>query len=202
LYEAKDNHFRSEGDTPAFLHVINSGLRSDEHPSFGGWGGRFAFRNGVWKSVDTKETAPERHSILRWAEDFQNDWAARADWCVKTYADANHPPQVVLSHAEQLTAQPGSLLELDARDSIDPDGDDLSIRWQWYREASDCKASVEVEDDPLPTVNVRIPIDAQDGDFIHFICKVTDNGTPRLTRYGRVIIKVSDQAVGGRSDSE
>lgn len=31
----------SEGDSPAFLHLIDRGLRQLEDPGFGGWGGRF-----------------------------------------------------------------------------------------------------------------------------------------------------------------
>lgn len=31
----------SEGDSPSFLHLIDKGLRSMEHPEWGGWGGRF-----------------------------------------------------------------------------------------------------------------------------------------------------------------
>jgi predicted aldo/keto reductase-like oxidoreductase len=33
--------FISEGDSPAFLYALDNGLRSYEHPSYGGWGGRF-----------------------------------------------------------------------------------------------------------------------------------------------------------------
>ena len=33
--------FISEGDTPSFLYLIDRGLRSIEHPSYGGWGSRF-----------------------------------------------------------------------------------------------------------------------------------------------------------------
>ena len=35
-----DGDFRSEGDSPAFLHTIPNGLRSLESPNWGGWGGR------------------------------------------------------------------------------------------------------------------------------------------------------------------
>ncbi|MCB1209812.1 MAG: DUF1593 domain-containing protein, partial [Verrucomicrobiales bacterium] len=50
LYKAHaDGHFRSEGDSPAFLHTIPTGLRSMESPDFGGWGGRFVkVRDNTW----------------------------------------------------------------------------------------------------------------------------------------------------------
>lgn len=192
LYEAQDGHFRSEGDTPSFLHVIRTGLRSEEHPSYGGWGGRFALNNSVWKSVDTNDTAPESHSILRWAIDFQNDWAARADWCVKGYSDANHPPNVILSHETRLTAQAGHQLKLDATNSNDPDGDGLSFKWQLYLEASHCQAAIPLEATRHSMADFDVPGEASAGETLHFICTVTDSGSPSLTRYARVVVTVVD----------
>ena len=50
LYRAKDNgDFRSEGDSPSFMHSINTGLRNMENPGWGGWGGRYVRRrNNTW----------------------------------------------------------------------------------------------------------------------------------------------------------
>ena len=49
-YKAHENgDFRSEGDSPAFLHTINVGLRNLENPSWGGWGGRYVLvRENTW----------------------------------------------------------------------------------------------------------------------------------------------------------
>ena len=45
----EEGDFRSEGDSPAFLHLINTGLRSMESPSNGGWGGRYInVRDNTW----------------------------------------------------------------------------------------------------------------------------------------------------------
>jgi len=50
LYQAQDDgSFRSEGDSPAFLHAIPTGLRSVESPDWGGWGGRYVrVRDNTW----------------------------------------------------------------------------------------------------------------------------------------------------------
>lgn len=50
LYKAhEDGRFRSEGDSPALLHVIPTGLRSGQSPDWGGWGGRFVkVRENTW----------------------------------------------------------------------------------------------------------------------------------------------------------
>lgn len=37
-----------------------------------------------------------------WADAFQNDFAARADWSVKSYEESNHSPVVELGHAADL----------------------------------------------------------------------------------------------------
>ena len=45
----KAGDFRSEGDSPAFIHNINTGLRNMESPSYGGWGGRYInVRENTW----------------------------------------------------------------------------------------------------------------------------------------------------------
>ena len=44
-----EGDFRSEGDSPAFLHTIPTGLRSVASPGWGGWGGRFVrVRDNTW----------------------------------------------------------------------------------------------------------------------------------------------------------
>lgn len=54
IYEARDGAFRSEGDSPSFMHQIDVGLRSLEHPGWGGWGGRFVQErpgSNVWRGA-------------------------------------------------------------------------------------------------------------------------------------------------------
>ncbi len=189
MYEAKEGRFRSEGDTPALLHVIDTGLRSHAHPSFGGWGGRFAFSHGVWKSVDKKHASP--HSILRWARDFQHDWAARADWCVESYERANHPPQVLLTGAADLQAHAGDVVRLSANRSYDPDQDALTYLWWHYVEAGSYHGPLQIQHAHLAEVEVAVPMDARAGDTLHVVCQVSDDGEPPLTRYQRVIITVA-----------
>ena len=92
-YEASARGFQSQGDSPSFMHQIDVGLRSLEHPSYGGWGGRFipeAKSKRVWR--DARDGGDVGKPIWRFSAAFQNDWAARADWCVKQRGDANHPP--------------------------------------------------------------------------------------------------------------
>ncbi|MDE3197334.1 MAG: DUF1593 domain-containing protein, partial [Acidobacteriota bacterium] len=69
-YEPNNGAFRSEGDSPSFIHQIDVGLRSLESPGFGGWGGRFVPEkpgvNGIWK--DEADDGDLYKPIWRWAE--------------------------------------------------------------------------------------------------------------------------------------
>lgn len=193
-YEANDGAFRSEGDSPAFMHQIDVGLRSLEHPYFGGWGGRFVEEKpgvtNVWKDAadDGNVTKP----IWRWAEAFQNDWAARADWCVKPWRQANHPPVAFLQTPKDVQASPGATVTISVRGSTDPDGDKLTYSWWHYRDVGTYKQQVLIQGEDRAVASVQIPRDAKAGDTIHLIAEVTDSGKPPLTRYSRVIVTVSE----------
>ena len=195
-YQSQDGAFRSEGDSPAFMHQIEVGLRSREHPSYGGWGGRFTGekpgQTNVWK--DAEDEGSVGKAIWRWAEAFQHDVAARADWCVKPYADANHPPAVWLTTPADVGAAPGAKVSLDVTGSTDPDGDKLSFLWWHYRDPGTHKGEVAIKDAERPAASVTVPADAKPGDTIHLIAQVTDGGKPPLTRYARVIITVTPAA--------
>ncbi len=187
MYEHKEMRFRSEGDSPAFLHVINTGLRSDEDPTYGGWGGRFIqIGKHYWKSAD-RDQQQEPNSILRWAIDFQNDWAARADWCVSSYEQANHPPEVTLKSSADLVAHPGQIVQLAAQ-ADDSDGDELDYHWWHHAEASTSESTITIEDMTQAHASMRMPDDCQPGETVHVICEVQDDGSPPLTRYRRVIV--------------
>ena len=45
----EEGDFRSEGDSPAFMHTIETGLRNLENPDWGGWAGRYVkVRDNTW----------------------------------------------------------------------------------------------------------------------------------------------------------
>ena len=213
--------FRSEGDSPAFLHAIPTGLRSLESPDYGGWGGRYvrvrentwldpvpdstyAYPAGRWYSSTAwgreymRHTYPDRgedmaayfHPLARWTTALQRDFAARADWCVLPYAEANHPPVVTLGHPEDLTARPGDTITLSAAGTTDPDGDSLTYRWWYHAEASKVAADVVIQGAGAQEGATLVIPDTAKGSTLHLICEVTDSGSPVLTRYRRVIITV------------
>jgi hypothetical protein len=195
-YESSNGAFRSEGDSPAFMHQIDVGLRSLENPAYGGWGGRFVLEKpgttNVWKEAEDDGSIYK--PIWRWAEAFQQDWAARADWSVKPYGEANHPPVVALGGPLDVEVTPGSTLKLDLSASTDPDGDELRYSWWHYREPGTFKGEVTIREGSRGVVQAQIPQDAKHGETIHFVGQVTDSGKPSLTRYTRVIATVRNAA--------
>ena len=134
-YHAFD--FISEGDSPSFLYLVDTGLRSLEDPSWGGWGGRFG-ADGINSVADYDPYSGQfeaSYTLTRWFDDLNNDFAARVDWCTATtYADANHAPRVHVAEGVDVMATPGEELTLTAVGE-DPDGDELTYHWWRYAEA-------------------------------------------------------------------
>lgn len=133
-------------------------------------------------------------TLFRWRDDFQNDFAARMDWCIKTYPEANHPPVPALGHPDKITVKSGENFVLDASGTSDPDGDNLSYLWFQYPEAGSYEKIIPID---LAENLYRIPrIKAPAVDkpeTVHFILKVTDKGNPPLTRYKRVIVNITPE---------
>lgn len=72
---------------------------------------------------DLKNGVPDSHyTFQRWLPAIQNDWAARADWCVADeYSKANHQPVARILGESVRTVRPGEKIILDASPSFDPD---------------------------------------------------------------------------------
>lgn len=185
-----------EGDSPSFLAFLPFGLSNPDHPEWGGWGGRYrrdergVFRNEadlVNGQYDVKA------SVWRWRKDIQNEFAARMEWCVKSYAEANHPPTAVLNgapgvNAVHISTQPGETVTLSSSGSSDPDGDQLHSHWTVYPEAGTYPQSLSLDTDG-DSATLRVPQDAA-GHTIHVILSVRDAGSPQLTRHRRAVIAV------------
>lgn len=132
--------------------------------------------------TDTAVFTGNMVSVWRWRDDFQNDFAARMDWTIKTYKEANHPPVPALNHADKITVKSVEQFYLDASGSTDPDGDHLSYLWFQYMEAGTCKQPVKFElAENLYLTAVIAPV-VDKPETVHFILKVTDKGTPALSR--------------------
>jgi hypothetical protein len=191
--------FISEGDSPAYFFMLNYGLRSMEDPSFGGLGGRFVqsptnprrWEDGRTVTDFNPYTGKDESSYpqIRWIEDLQNDFAARADWCVKEYKDANHAPVVKANHPMDLSAKTGEKVILGAT-ATDPDGNQLKYSWWQYMEAGSFAFAITLTGADSKEASFTVPADAESGKTIHIILEVSDNGIPVLTRYQHFVVTV------------
>ncbi|KAL5050879.1 hypothetical protein BDW71DRAFT_215054 [Aspergillus fruticulosus] len=223
-----------EGDTPTFLYLIPNGLGCADHPEWGSWGGRYApvdvglaarhYSDTVDRVVgaDGRCYVSNRATIWRWREAYQNDFAARMRWTVEGAAAANHAPVVIVNGDQgpeplMIFAGAGECVFLDASDSYDPDGDQLSFRWFQYREPTAALglvidpqvAALEItstEDTGVPSGKVKITLPEPEhcavrfgfgsnmatGQTLHVILEVKDSGLPCLYSYKRIVIQVTN----------
>ena len=147
--------------------------------------------DSIWSSVDNRSYVSNQVSIWRWREAFQNDFAARMDWCTKSYSEANHPPVPKLAHADSFSVKTGEQFHLNSDGTFDPDGDSMSYLWFQYKEAGTYPGVISFK--PYAPNLYNLPVYAPEVNkpqTIHFILQVTDKGIPALTRYKRVIVTV------------
>lgn len=138
---------------------------------------------------DTIMFSDNKVTLWRWREDFQNDFAARMDWCLKSYENANHAPIATLNHSDRITVKSGKGFSLDASLSTDPDGDNLSFVWFHYPEAGSYATVINPGTENLVRHWVIAP-EVKKTETAHFILRVTDKGHPALSQYRRVIVTI------------
>lgn len=187
-----EGNFISEGDTPCYLNLIDNGLRAWEHQNWGGWAGRRKELSDEERSAGFTAPYAMRGTTDPILPDFvpavQNSFAARMAWSTTPdYKAVNHEPMV--EGPLSLVAKAGETLKLKVS-AIDPDGNDLACAWSHWKIDGSYKGDVAISDISVPATSVTIPSDAREGDNIHLILTVADNGTPQLTRYLRTVITV------------
>lgn len=184
----------SEGDTPSFLNLISNGLGADDDFTLGGWGGRSAYDEPAYKPnhvTDTiiKDDGDPNKMYWRWVPAVQNDFAARMDWNVASYQDANHEPNARVLGNLRRNVTPGQVISLDARPTNDPDGDALTYHWWEYSDSDSLKSTVTINK-PDAKTGASFVVPNEPGKQIQVILEVTDDGTPALTSYQRLILTI------------
>ena len=198
--------FLGEGDSFTFLNLLGNGLRAYEDETPGGWAGhgvtatavQGAGQFGAVNSYDDLLRLQERAGAAgrppspdpNFTPAAQNDFAARMRWSVTpTYAGANHEPRVTIRGGSRISARAGETIRLAGAVS-DPDGNAVAVRWWQWKDVGSYPGRVTLTNPGALDTSIRVPSDASAGQTIHLILEATDNGTPPLTRYQRVIISV------------
>jgi len=198
-----------EGDNHTFMNMLGNGLRAYEAGFYGGWGGRDTGNKAIFNfSIPTSDSsAPDTSSTAmanvlgamnntqaaeRYPNFFpqaQRDFAARLKWSVTAqYAQANHEPVVTIEGPLHIMASAGEKIRLNGS-VYDPDGNAVSAQW-WQFPVGTYPGKVPIYSPEAWQTEIQIPKDAVGGQTIHLIFEATDNGTPALTRYQRVIVTI------------
>ena len=118
----------------------------------------------------------------------QNDFAARLKWAVTAkFSDANHPPKVRIKGSLNIAALAGSTVTLRAEVS-DPDRNNVTVKWWQYNDAGTYPGDITFSAPTALKTTFRVPAEAKPGQTIDVVLEATDDGTPHLTRYQRVVI--------------
>ncbi|MBN7812776.1 DUF1593 domain-containing protein [Algoriphagus sp. H41] len=197
-----------EGDNHTVMNMLGNGLRAFEAGTFGGWGGRsivttqpsvVAGMSSSGSADDMAATLSNQNRAQTDLEPFPNyfpaaqqDFAARMQWAVTpNFKDANHAPILKIEGPLTLMGSPGQKIKLHAFTS-DPDGDEVSLSW-FQTPVSGFGAKAEFAQTEGKSIELTLPKDAAAGQEIHVIVAAKDTGSPALTSYQRVVIRVKGQ---------
>lgn len=205
--------FLGEGDTFTYLNLIDNGLSAYRDDTRGGWAGHVivnaaasgtAARAGqggassfeaFMRSLEaigpdgpaTRPPSPQPN----FTPAAQNDFAARLAWSITpTYAGANHVPVVAVRTGGRVSARAGETVRLEGVVS-DPDGNAVTVRWWRWKDVDTYPGDVSIAQPTALVTQVTVPNDALPGQTIQLVLEATDDGTPALTRYQRVVVLVT-----------
>lgn len=182
-----------ESASVTFLSLIPNGLNVPEQIGLSSWGGRL--EGPELRPVDSRADAepgsdgdPRFASVHRWRRAVQNDFAARLDWCVKPYRNANHAPEGRIAGDAVRSVKPGESIDLDASGSLDADENALTFEWQIDLPPGETHGCTFAPADQART-RLTVAADARPRE-VPVLLIVRDNGSPSLEGYARVKITV------------
>ena len=190
--------FLSEGDSPSFFHLLDFGLNPTFNPGYGGLGGRFVQSEDLSSRWEDNQASAEynpytqkmdaQYSQIRWIEVLQNDFAARANWCISDFKNANHSPNVSVTE-NSLNAKAGDMVHINATID-DPDNNKINLNFWEYKEAGSGHGIVTINQKNNTQAEVSLSSSFKKGDTVHIIVQGNDDGTPTLTNFQRVVITI------------
>lgn len=180
------SHLVVEGDTPSFLWLLPNGLSDPMDRTAGNWGGKFNAGKSTNKGRSSVRPSEKKYEPFRlytesgskdqvnkWSNQYQNDFAARMDWCTKPFSGANHAPKINVNGSTGHGYLNTSNGTLNASGTTDPDGNKLTFNW------------TKVNGSGSMTVSGSV---AKVKGSATVLLAVKDNGTPPLMTWKRIIV--------------
>ena len=185
-----------EGDTPSFLYIMPNGLNDSEDPHQAGWAG-YHERSLCADSLTIAWTSwqdPVRSISIgyktRFYPDEIADFMSRMQWADE--GQGNHNPVVIINGSKSrqpvnIQAKAGEKILIDASKSSDADGDNLKFRWWQQPEIGKTKVNITQSEQSVTTIEIPKEVN---GDTVHIVCEVHDDGPFHLVSYRRIIVQI------------
>lgn len=181
--------FMAEGDSMTYIPLLGFGLRGIDNPQFNTLLGPM-FNDGetAAPTIDIAHAGKAlQTNVNPFLRAYQEDFAARAQWCAAEPSSCNHAP-IIKQVSPDTQAKPGEIINLSVLAS-DPDGNELSYLWWLDTQCSSC-AKEEVWQANTPQACYTIPSKAQSGERFVLTLAVKDNAERPMTRYAQVEIDI------------
>lgn len=188
--------FMAEGDSMTYIPLLPFGLRGADDPSFDTLLGSM-FRDGEAPAIDVAPMSfdslgtPATRNVNPFLRAYQEDFAARAQWCAHGPEMCSHPVRIENVTTDR-TAVAGESIELTAQ-ATDPDGAGFDARWTISPHSGGYNGAGDLTEWQASGLNVTftVPDDAQTGDRFVLTLSVITRGTRPCTRYAEVALTVS-----------
>lgn len=121
---------------------------------------------------------------------------ARVQWAHLPFDSANHNPVAVVNGHEEpdvliISVKAGESVHLDASESMDPDGQELTFRWWVYEEIYRPTKPLHFQyAENKSNLTFKMPVVAA-GKAVHLILEVRDQGLPAMVGYKRILLHPS-----------
>ncbi|MBQ1826662.1 MAG: DUF1593 domain-containing protein [Erysipelotrichaceae bacterium] len=176
--------FLAEGDSNTYIGLLDFGFRGLKMPNCGTIMGRLT------DSRNQLKHGSRDILINPFLRAYQQDWAARAKWCVSEYEEANHAPLVEMMTTD-VHGKPGEMVELLCRVS-DPDSDQISLSWEHYYNFSTYSGNESIPEiiGNEEKAAFRIPSDARHGEVFTLTLRAIDDGNIPMSSFGQCVVHV------------
>ena len=182
-----------EGDTPSFLYDM-PGMNDPKDPTQSSYGGAFELGTNPDGSTTYRDQNAANNNLAYdlTFDDQLNDFLTRMQWA-DTGAGNRNPVAIVNGDTTydvvSVTAEVGQTVKVSAAGSTDPDGDSLTYQWRVDKPAGYAGDLTFASGRP-GEATFSVPADAA-GKEIHVLLRVTDDGSPALSAWRRVIVNVA-----------